>query len=225
MKQMWRAIPPVISPDFLRADARLLTRVLKRCLDITLATILILILSPLMLVLAIWIKRDSPGPALYWQQRVGLGGRPFYMLKFRSMHTHAAEDLERILASDARKKKAWQRFQKLLDDPRLTRCGRVLRRFSLDELPQLWNVLRGEMSLVGPRPILPEQQGIYGTDLYLYLQVRPGMTGLWQVDGRNRVTFAERVARDVYYIRNQSIWTDFLILARTLRVVLRGDGA
>lgn len=225
MKPGWLANPATVPLEFPFGISPVLNRLVKRTLDIALAAVLIGVTFPLWVILALWVKLDSPGPALYRQKRIGKGGHPFNMLKFRSMSSCAEEELERILTSDEHQKTVWQQFQKLPHDPRLTRCGKILRRFSLDELPQLWNVLCGEMSLVGPRPILPEQQGVYGPDLHLYLQVRPGMTGLWQVNGRNRVPFARRVEWDVCYVHNQSIWMDAYILARTLTVVLRGDGA
>jgi lipopolysaccharide/colanic/teichoic acid biosynthesis glycosyltransferase len=147
------------------------------------------------------------------------------MWKFRSMAVGAEEELEAILRGRPGERLNWAQYQKLWKDPRLTRLGSSLRRWSLDELPQSWNVLRGEMSLVGPRPILPSQQEIYGPLLALYQQVRPGMTGLWQVSGRNRTSFAERVEWDVRYIKGWGLLLDARILVRTLGVLLRGDGA
>jgi lipopolysaccharide/colanic/teichoic acid biosynthesis glycosyltransferase len=147
------------------------------------------------------------------------------MLKFRTMQLGVENALEEGVQQSPDNSITTEQFQKLLDDPRLTRVGRTLRRSSIDELPQLWNVLLGDMSLVGPRPFLPEQQGYYGASYSDYILVRPGMTGLWQVSGRSRLSFTDRVQLDAYYLRNWSLWLDFRILARTLWVVVRGEGA
>lgn len=198
---------------------------LKRIFDFTLALLALIGLAPVLLGLAWWVKLDSPGPVLFRQTRLGKGGRPFAMLKFRTMALNGHQLLNNHLTVNPDARLTWAQFQKLMDDPRLTRAGRVLRRLSLDELPQLWNVLRGEMSLVGPRPCLPEQKDFYCEDFVWYATVRPGMTGLWQVSGRNRLSFAERVCLDVQYVRGWSLWGDLMILVRTFRVVLRRDGA
>jgi lipopolysaccharide/colanic/teichoic acid biosynthesis glycosyltransferase len=147
------------------------------------------------------------------------------MLKFRTMQLGAENELEEGVQQSPDDSITSQQFKKLLNDPRLTRMGRTLRRSSIDELPQLWNVLLGDMSLVGPRPFLPDQQEYYGETYSDYILVRPGMTGLWQVSGRSRLSFTDRVQLDAYYLRNWSLWLDFRILARTLWVVLRGEGA
>lgn len=201
------------------------SRKIKRLLDICGALAGLILCAPLMLALAVLIRLDSAGPALYRQVRVGQGGRRFTLIKFRTMTPGSEEALLAHLSQSISQRKRWAKYQKLRRDPRLTRLGRTLRRFSLDELPQLWNVLKGEMSLVGPRPILPGQQAEYGPAYGDYLQARPGLTGLWQVSGRNRLTFAERACLDVCYIRNWSFWLDVQILARTLPAVLRGEGA
>ena len=197
----------------------------KRAIDILMAFILLVIAAPFVALILALIRLDSPGPALYRQWRIGAGGRPFRILKLRSMVDGAEYGLESHLEANLNLRDDWQRYQKLHDDPQLTLIGRFLRRWSLDELPQLWNVLIGEMSLVGPRPILPSQREIYGAKLKLYAQVKPGMTGLWQVSGRNRTSFAERVDWDARYVQSWSLGLDLLILLRTLGVVLRGDGA
>jgi len=137
----------------------------------------------------------------------------------------ANQVLARHLASDSELREEWRRSHKLRNDPRITRLGQVLRRTSLDELPQLWNVLRGQMSLVGPRPIVEEEIHRYGDGIGLYKKVRPGLTGLWQVSGRNNVSYEQRVNFDLYYVRNWSLWLDVYVLARTVKVVLLGDGA
>lgn len=197
----------------------------RRALDFALALVLLAIAAPIMTFLAALIRLESRGPALYRQWRIGAGGRPFQILKLRSMVVGAEDDLEGYLNKELDKRSDWERYHKLRDDPRLTPVGRFLRRWSLDELPQLWNVLWGEMSLVGPRPILPSQRETYGPRIDLYVQVKPGMTGLWQVNGRNRTSFIERVDWDARYIRSWSLRLDAAILLRTLGVILSGDGA
>ncbi|GAB4580078.1 MAG: hypothetical protein Fur0022_28170 [Anaerolineales bacterium] len=198
---------------------------LKRCVDLFAAVSALVVLSPVLLVIACWVKIDSPGPVLFRQIRLGKGGKPFAMLKFRTMSLDAHLRLNEHLTASPEARLTWAQFQKLMDDPRLTRAGRVLRQLSLDELPQLWNILRGEMSLVGPRPCLPEQKDFYEDQFVWYAAVRPGLTGLWQVSGRNQLSFAERVCLDVKYVREWSWYTDVKILVRTFGVVLRRDGA
>lgn len=147
------------------------------------------------------------------------------MVKFRTMHENADQVLETHLANDDVLHQEWQRYQKLKNDPRLTRSGGFLRKYSLDELPQLWNVLTGEMSLVGPRPFLPDQKEMYGDRISNYIKVSPGITGMWQVSGRNQSEFSARPYWDEYYVRNWSWWLDVYILAKTIGVVLRREGA
>jgi len=207
------------------AIAEAVYRGIKRLLDVALGGGLLLIALPLMGLIAFLIRRDSAGPILIRQIRVGLGGVGFTMLKFRTMRLGADEDLEDVLTRNPDLRLTWEQFQKLLHDPRLTEVGRGLRRYSLDELPQLWNVVRGEMSLVGPRPFLPEQREFYGAAFDDYARVRPGMTGLWQISGRNRLSFEERVALDAVYLQRRSLWLDLVILARTIAVVARATGA
>jgi lipopolysaccharide/colanic/teichoic acid biosynthesis glycosyltransferase len=199
--------------------------IVKRLLDLFGALIGLIILSPLMSLLGILIKFDSPGPILYKQLRVGRGELPFNIVKYRTMHEAEEDILDHQLVGDPSLKLSWEKYQKIIDDPRVTRVGRILRRTSLDELPQLWNVLRGEMSLVGPRPILPEQVELYGENFTTYSQVRPGMTGLWQVSGRNMLSLLERAEWDREYIQTWSLLLDFQILVRTVWAVVRGDGA
>jgi exopolysaccharide production protein ExoY len=189
------------------------------------AAFLILLLSPVMLCLAVLIARRDGAPVLFGHYRVGKDGRLFRCLKFRSMYLNSAEMLSEILASDPAARAEWDRDQKLSNDPRITPVGDFLRRTSLDELPQLLNVLRGEMSLVGPRPITVAELTRYGRVRWHYLSVRPGMTGLWQVSGRNNTTYSERVALDERYIDNQSLLGDIGILFRTVKVVLFREGA
>jgi lipopolysaccharide/colanic/teichoic acid biosynthesis glycosyltransferase len=193
--------------------------------DILLAALGLLLLWPVFLLVSLAIKLDSPGPVLYRQTRLGRGGRPFTLLKFRSMRLDADRQLSALLEADPEFRFTWARHQKLWNDPRCTRLGLFLRRSSLDELPQLWNVLRGEMSLVGPRPILPDQRLEYGPFFDRYASLRPGLTGLWQVMGRNRTSFDERVFLDQVYVSRRSLALDAAILLRTIRVVLTGQGA
>ncbi len=198
---------------------------LKRLADFFVALLFLMALAPLWVGLACWIKLDSPGPVLFRQVRLGKGGKPFVMLKFRTMFLAAPQLLENHLNENPDARLTWTQFQKLMDDPRLTRAGKILRRLSLDELPQLWNVVRGEMSLVGPRPCLPEQKEFYCEHFRWYAAVRPGMTGLWQVSGRNQLSFLERVWLDVQYVQQWSLCGDVRILYQTIGVVLRREGA
>jgi lipopolysaccharide/colanic/teichoic acid biosynthesis glycosyltransferase len=193
--------------------------------DFLLAALGLLLLWPVFLLLALAIRLDSPGPAFYRQTRLGRLGRPFTLLKFRSMRLDADRQLGALLETDPGFRFAWERDQKLPHDPRCTPLGAFLRRYSLDELPQLWNVLRGEMSLVGPRPILPDQRLPYGLFFDRYASLRPGLTGLWQVMGRNRISFAGRVFLDQLYISRRSLALDTYILLRTTWVVLTGHDA
>ncbi|WP_416672717.1 sugar transferase [Egbenema bharatensis] len=184
-----------------------------------------LILLPLIVMIAILVRLDSSGPIFYSQIRIGQGGHHFKAWKFRTMVRDAEQSLQDYLDKHPELKDAWIRDRKLRYDPRVTRVGRFLRRTSLDELPQLWNILRGEMSLVGPRPIVDEEVERYGSKFELYKKVIPGLTGLWQISGRNNITYEERVNLDAYYVRNWSVWLDVYILLRTLWVVITAEGA
>lgn len=199
--------------------------VFKRNFDLASALFLLVLSCPLLLLVGILIKIDSPGPVIFKQVRIGKGGKPFYILKFRTMVQDGNDLLTMHLNSNPSLKLNYEQHQKLKDDPRLTRTGRNLRRMSLDELPQLWNVIKGEMSLVGPRPFLPEQMRMYGDTAEVYKQALPGITGLWQVSGRNRLSFRERARLDVAYLQNRSFGTDLHILWRTIWVVILGRGA
>jgi lipopolysaccharide/colanic/teichoic acid biosynthesis glycosyltransferase len=198
--------------------ARLL---LKGALDRLFALAVLALVGPALLVLAVLIRLDSPGPALYRQQRVGLAGRTFTCLKLRTMR----QDAEREVADLRGRSESNEMLFKIRVDPRVTRVGRVLRRYSLDELPQLFNVLGGSMSMVGPRPPLPSEVGEYGDDVRRRLVVKPGMTGLWQVSGRSDLSWAESVRLDLYYVENWSPWLDLSLIARTVAAVARGRGA
>ncbi|MCM2370997.1 undecaprenyl-phosphate galactose phosphotransferase WbaP [Aporhodopirellula aestuarii] len=200
-------------------------RVVKRCVDVTLTLIVIVVLAPFLVLLAAIVKLTSPGPIFYAQQRLGLHGKPFRAWKFRTMVPDADAILEKYLQEHEELRLEWERDHKLRKDPRVTLVGQFLRKTSLDELPQVWNVLLGEMSLVGPRPIVQAEVDRYGDCYGLYLRVLPGITGLWQVSGRNNTTYEERVQLDSYYVRNWSPWLDFCILLSTVRVVLLREGA
>ena len=189
---------------------------LKRAIDVGVSSLLLVLASPLMLAVAIGVKLDSSGPAIFRQRRVGIDGREFTMLKFRSM----CADAEERLAGIAHLNAGGAHLIRIPADPRVTRLGGLLRRTSLDELPQLVNVLRGEMSLVGPRPQSPGEVALYTSEQRQRLNVRPGMTGLWQVTSRDNPSFDEWVRLDLDYIRRWSLTLDFKILLRTPRVVL-----
>jgi exopolysaccharide biosynthesis polyprenyl glycosylphosphotransferase len=190
-------------------------------LDMTVAAAAIIALTPLMLFVALAIRLDSPGPVLFRQSRCGRGAKLFTFLKFRGMVADAEARLPALLALN----EATGPLFKMRDDPRITRVGRVIRRTSLDELPQLWNVLRGEMSLVGPRPPLPSEVDNYSPWQRRRLQVLPGITGPWQVSGRSDIGFDDMVRLDVDYIENWSLFKDISILLRTVLVVLTTKGA
>ncbi len=189
------------------------------------ATLLFFALAPVLLVIALLIWRSSGMPLLFGHYRVSQSGRLFRCLKFRTMYADADAMLADLLAHDLQARAEWQRDQKLTHDPRVTPIGRFLRRTSLDELPQLFNVIGGEMRLVGPRPVTVAELERYGAARWHYFRVRPGMTGLWQVSGRNNTTYQERVLLDRRYVEQRSLWLDFVILLRTVKVVLLREGA
>lgn len=212
---------------FLRARNNLHRRgpqFLKRTMDIVGSASLLLVLSPLFAYFAWKISRDGGSP-FFGHVRVGQHGKPFKCYKFRSMVVNAQEELKKLLASDPSARAEWERDFKLRNDPRISKIGAFLRRTSLDELPQLWNVLVGEMSLVGPRPLIHDELARYGKDVVYYLTSRPGMTGLWQVSGRSDTTYGSRIRFDAWYVRNWSLWYDLVIMLRTVRVVLKQEGA
>jgi exopolysaccharide production protein ExoY len=196
----------------------------KRLLDVVGALALALLLSPLLVVLVLALARDR-GPILYSHSRTGRHGKSFGCLKFRTMVPNAEQVLRDLLHNDPALRREWLRDHKLRNDPRVTAVGRFLRRTSLDELPQLWNVLKGDMSLVGPRPVVREEWERYGRHLSTYLSAKPGITGLWQVTGRSDASYRRRVALDSYYVRKRTLLMDVLILLRTVGVVLGGRGA
>ncbi len=201
-----------------------LHRACKRAFDLVAASLLLVLLSPVLLALAWQVKRDG-GPAFFGHKRIGQGGKTFKCWKFRSMVVNAQEVLQELLATDAQARAEWEKEFKLKNDPRISRIGRFIRKTSLDELPQLWNVIKGEMSLVGPRPVIQAELERYGDDVTYYLEACPGVTGLWQVSGRNDVDYDTRVYLDAWYVKNWSLWTDISILFKTVGVVLGRDGA
>lgn len=196
-------------------------RVAKRLFDVVVAGILLCLALPGMLLVAILIKLDTPGPILFRQERVGIQGRPFYMLKFRSMVNNAESRLDSLENANEGSGPLF----KMKKDPRVTRVGRILRRFSVDELPQLVNVVMGSMSLVGPRPPLPREVEAYESDVRRRLLVKPGLTGLWQVSGRSNLSWQDSVRLDLYYVENWSLAGDLIIILRTVRAVFLSTGA
>lgn len=195
-------------------------RRVKRTLDLTATIIGGLFALPVILVLCLLVWRESGRPIFYTDQRMGREGRLFSCLKFRTMVPNAEDALRRMLEESPEAREEYAKYHKLRDDPRVTRVGRFLRKTSLDELPQLWNILRGEMSLVGPRPYLPRESGEIGVTQSEILRVHPGITGPWQVSGRSHTSFDERVSIDAYYVRNWSVWLDLVILARTVKTLI-----
>ena len=204
--------------------ARPMPRVVKRLFDLAGSLTLLAVLSPLLVYLS-WKIRQTGGAAIFSHLRVGRYGRMFGCLKFRTMVPDADGVLREHLDADPSARTEWERTFKLKDDPRITPVGAFLRRTSLDELPQLWNVLKGEMSLVGPRPVIEEELDRYGDQVGYYLETRPGITGLWQISGRNDTGYEDRVALDSWYVRNWSLWYDLVILVKTVSVVLQRKGA
>ena len=197
-------------------------RLIKRIFDFILSLIGIAIMSPLFLIISIMIKCDTKGPVFFKQRRIGLNGKPLYIYKFRTMVTNAEE----LIASfTPEQKKEWEESYKLKDDPRITRVGKILRKTSLDELPQLINIIKGEMSIIGPRPVVEEELSWYGNDVDLVLSVKPGLTGWWAVNGRSEVSYPKRCDLELYYVKNASLALDVRILLGTLKVVFSQRGA
>lgn len=205
--------------------ARPLNRLIKTVVDYGLTIVGTIIISPILLFIAAWIYKDSPGQVIFKHVRIGKNGKPFPCYKFRTMCLDAQQKLDDLLKKDPAVRAEWEKDFKLKNDPRITRSGAFLRRTSLDELPQLFNVLKGEMSLVGPRPVIQDELARYGEFVDDYLMVKPGITGMWQVNGRSDTTYDERVQMDSWYVRNWSVWLDFMLLWRTIKAVLAGKGA
>lgn len=204
--------------------ARPWSQMVKRAFDIAVGGILLLAAAPLMAIIA-WQVRKSGGPVFFGHERIGRHGQLFRCWKFRTMVPDASAVLARLLADNPEARTEWDRDFKLKNDPRVTPIGRWLRQTSFDELPQLFNVLKGDMSLVGPRPVIRDELRRYGDAQVYYTQVRPGLTGLWQVSGRNDIDYAQRVHLDAWYVRNWNLWYDVLIIARTFAAVLSRGGA
>lgn len=200
------------------------SRILKRTMDIVGSLAIITLLSPVLLYLYFSVKKDG-GNAIYGHPRIGRNGKTFKCLKFRSMVMNSKEVLDELLRTDPEARAEWEKDFKLKNDPRITKIGAFIRKTSLDELPQLFNVLKGEMSLVGPRPIVADELERYQDNVEYYLMAKPGMTGLWQVSGRNDVDYNTRVYFDSWYVKNWSLWNDIAILFKTVNVVLKKDGA
>lgn len=236
LAQRGLSLHQAIGADFVLADVDdgpdgRIGQVLKRSMDLLLATLALVVLTPLLVLIAVLLRLEG-GPAFFKQLRVGRNGRRFQCYKFRSMHPDAEAQLSSILATDPVAREEWKHHQKLANDPRITRLGEFLRTTSLDELPQLFNVMTGDMSMVGPRPIIaPEISGYENDWMYFnsadfthYTNCKPGITGLWQVSGRARTTHRERVRLDRWYCRNWSVWLDLMIVLKTVRAVLIRTG-
>ena len=212
---------PLLAISATASPSRANDEKLKNLLDYSLAAIILVLISPLLLMLALIVKLDSPGPVIYRRRVMGRRGRQFDAFKFRTMVVNG----DALLSARPELKARWQRDQKLEDDPRVTRSGRWLRKLSLDELPQLVNVLRGEMSLVGPRMIAPVEVARYGKDVHHVFAVKPGITGLWQVSGRSHLSYQDRARLDLQYVRTRSIGMDLRLLVMTIPAVLLKRGA
>jgi len=198
--------------------------IIKRVFDMVLTLLLLLFTWPIFILLALLVHLDSHGPVLYTQKRLGKNGEEFDSYKFRTMFENAEEKLHELLETDAEARREYQEYHKLVNDPRVTRIGRILRRYSLDEIPQFINVLKRDMNLIGPRSYLPRELPTMGASAKIILKVKPGITGWWQVMGRNETSFKERLMLDEYYISNWSIWLDIYIVIKTVWVLVRGEG-
>lgn len=197
----------------------------KRSFDITAALAALVFFSPILLLIMALVKVSSKGSIFYGHRRIGHNGRSFHCLKFRTMVANGDEVLRDYLRNNPSAAEEWKATRKLRDDPRVTTVGTVLRKLSLDELPQLINILRGDMSVVGPRPVIDEELSLYDTDAVYYLRTRPGLTGLWQISGRNDVSYQSRIAFDTHYVQNWSLVQDVLIIAKTIPAVCLSRGS
>ena len=202
-----------------------LERATKRTIDIVGALTFFVLFGPLYLMVALCVGISMGRPVHFWQHRLGVNGQRFRFYKFRSMVRNSDVVLDEFLSRNDMARTEWDTFQKLEKDPRITPIGQFIRKLSLDELPQFWNVLKGDMSLVGPRPCMERQRSLYGKGWEHYCAMRPGITGLWQVSGRNRLSYARRVELDVEYVSNWSLWLDIKILLKTVRAVVTGEGS
>jgi Undecaprenyl-phosphate galactose phosphotransferase WbaP len=197
----------------------------KRLMDILFVLIGGILILPILLLIALLIKITSPGPVLYKHQRLGKNGNPFYAYKFRTMKIDAEQQLEKILNSDPAIREEWEKNRKIKNDPRITAVGRILRRISFDEFPQLINIIKSEMSLVGPRPIVHDEIEKYGDDFDSIFSIKPGLTGLWQVSGRSDTNYHDRISYDTYYLQSWSVWLDLWIILKTFGSIIFGKGA
>ncbi|WP_022854387.1 undecaprenyl-phosphate galactose phosphotransferase WbaP [Thermodesulfatator atlanticus] len=203
-----------------------LNQFIKRSFDLTLSFLLLPVLLPVMGIIAVLIVLDSPGSPIFAHERIGRNGRKFKVYKFRSMYKNSKKILEEYLQKNPEALKEWNTYYKLKNDPRITKVGKFLRLTSLDELPQIFNVIKGDMSLVGPRPVTCSEIDTYYQDYAsFYFMVRPGITGLWQVSGRSNLTYEDRVKMDVWYVLNWSLWLDFTLLVKTISVVIKREGS
>jgi Undecaprenyl-phosphate galactose phosphotransferase WbaP len=198
---------------------------IKRIMDLSIVIVGGILILPFLLFVALLIKIDSPGPVLFRHKRHGMNGKYFYAYKFRSMVADSQKQLEKLLESDTEIEKEWKTYHKLANDPRVTRIGRILRRTSIDEFPQLLNILKGEMTLVGPRPIVDAEVEKYGEDYSRIFSIKPGLTGLWQVSGRSNTNYEERIVYDTFYLQSWSIWMDLWVIFKTFGAVVQGRGA
>jgi Undecaprenyl-phosphate galactose phosphotransferase WbaP len=197
----------------------------KRCIDLLLLLISSPITIPVTVFIALIVKITSPGPIFYGHKRIGKNGREFKCWKFRSMVIDADKQLEKILAENPEMRAEWEKDRKFTNDPRVTKIGKILRKTSIDEIPQFFNILTGEMSFIGPRPVTEPELAKYGKKSDFILSVQPGLSGMWQISGRSDTGYEERVTLDSYYIQNWSVWLDIWIIIKTVYVVLRGKGA
>lgn len=218
-------VNPAYQPDRVTLNVSWSDEVLKRIFDVVFALAMLILVLPLMIVLAVALQIDSPGSIWFTQRRIGRHGRMFHCIKFRTMHENAAQMLEDLLASDPAARAEWEANHKLQNDPRVSAFGSLVRKLSMDELPQLLNILRGEMSVVGPRPIVQEEVTKYGEFFRDYCAVKPGLTGLWQVSGRNDVSYDERVQLDCRYTREMSFKLDLQIVLKTVTAVTTARGS
>jgi exopolysaccharide production protein ExoY len=203
----------------------MLQRSIKRSVDIVGALAFFVLFGPIYLLVALGVQLSMGRPVHFWQIRLGEDGRRFRFYKFRSMVRDSENILDEFLSKNDVARTQWDTFQKLEKDPRITPLGHFIRKLSLDELPQFWNVLKGDMSLIGPRPCMERQSSLYGKHWEHYCAMRPGITGLWQVSGRNRLSYAQRVDLDAQYVNNWSLWLDAKILAKTFTAVISGAGS
>ncbi|CAN7554120.1 sugar transferase [Phyllobacterium sp. LjRoot231] len=224
--ESWSGVEkPAQSGDPRASRTHVIGRSSKRAVDLLIATTALVLLSPLLLIVAMIVKLGDGGPVFYSHTRIGFGGAAFGCLKFRTMKTDASAQLAQLLQTNRAARTEWEATRKLKSDPRVTVVGEILRKSSIDELPQLINVVRGDMSLVGPRPVTAEELPLYGENISAYMAGRPGLTGHWQTSGRNDVSYQHRVSLDVHYLHNWSISRDFIIMAKTIPVLFSRRGS